>query len=61
MTIFNVLLSAYANDKTVLVCSNNNHPVSDIFNKMYMYKTILCDIIIICKNYNTQKLSLKIQ
>lgn len=34
MTIFNVLLSAYANDKTVLVCSNNNHPVSDIFNKM---------------------------
>lgn len=34
MTIFNVLLSAYANDKTVLVCSNNNHPVTDIFNKM---------------------------
>lgn len=33
-TIFNVLLSAYANDKTVLVCSNNNHPVDDIFNKM---------------------------
>ena len=33
-TIFNVLLSAYANDKTVLVCSNNNHPVSDIFKKM---------------------------
>ncbi len=33
-TIFNVLLSAYANDKTVLVCSNNNHPVTDIFNKM---------------------------
>lgn len=33
-TIFNVLLSAYANDKTVLVCSNNNHPVNDIFNKM---------------------------
>ena len=33
-TIFNVLLSAYANDKTVLVCSNNNHPVSDIFSKM---------------------------
>lgn len=33
-TIFNVLLSAYANDKTVLVCSNNNHPVSDIFRKM---------------------------
>ena len=34
MTIFNVLLSAYANDKTVLVCSNNNHPVNDIFKKM---------------------------
>lgn len=33
-TIFNVLLSAYANDKTVLVCSNNNHPVNDIFSKM---------------------------
>ena len=33
-TIFNVLLSAYANDKTVLVCSNNNHPVDDIFDKM---------------------------
>lgn len=33
-TIFNVLLSAYANDKTVLVCSNNNHPVDDIFSKM---------------------------
>ncbi len=33
-TIFNVLLSAYANNKTVLVCSNNNHPVSDIFVKM---------------------------
>ena len=33
-TIFNVLLSAYANNKTVLVCSNNNHPVNDIFKKM---------------------------
>lgn len=33
-TIFNVLLSAYANDKTVLVCSNNNHPVNDILKKM---------------------------
>ena len=33
-TIFNVLLSSYANDKTVLVCSNNNHPVNDIFKKM---------------------------
>ncbi|MCR5308569.1 MAG: hypothetical protein K6E21_00460 [Bacilli bacterium] len=33
-TIFNVLLSAYANNKNVLVCSNNNHPVNDIFEKM---------------------------
>ena len=33
-TIFNVLLSAFANDKSVLVCSNNNHPVDDIFAKM---------------------------
>lgn len=33
-TIFNVLLSAFMNDKTVLVCSNNNHPVSDIYRKM---------------------------
>lgn len=33
-TIFNVLLSAYSNDKTILVCSNNNHPVDDIFKKM---------------------------
>ncbi|MCQ2753051.1 MAG: AAA domain-containing protein [Bacilli bacterium] len=33
-TIFNVLLSAYTNNKTVLVCSNNNHPVDDIYAKM---------------------------
>lgn len=33
-TIFNVLLSAYYNDKKVLVCSNNNHPVNDITSKM---------------------------
>lgn len=33
-TIFNVLLSAYYNDKKVLVCSNNNHPVDDISKKM---------------------------
>ena len=33
-TIFNVLLSAYYNDKKVLVCSNNNHPVNDITKKM---------------------------
>ena len=39
-TIFNVLLSAYANDKTVLVCSNNNHPVNDIFKKMDEFLTI---------------------
>ena len=41
-TIFNVLLSAYYNDKKVLVCSNNNHPVNDIFDKMTgtLYKAI---------------------
>ena len=39
-TIFNVLLSAYANDKTILVCSNNNHPVSDIFGKLDKSLTI---------------------
>lgn len=33
-TIFNVILSAYANNKSVLICSNNNHPVNDIFEKM---------------------------
>lgn len=33
-TIFNILLSAYYNDKKVLVCSNNNHPVDDITEKM---------------------------
>ncbi|MFA7032857.1 MAG: AAA domain-containing protein [Bacilli bacterium] len=39
-TIFNVLLSAYANNKTVLVCSNNNHPVGDIYKKMENFLTI---------------------
>lgn len=33
-TIFNVLLSAYSNNKKVLVTSNNNHPVDDIYSKM---------------------------
>ena len=33
-TIFNVLLSAYVNEKSVLVCSNNNNPVNDIYKKM---------------------------
>lgn len=33
-TIFNVLLSAYANAKTVLICSNNNHPIDDIAKRM---------------------------
>lgn len=33
-TIFNVILSAYANNKSVLICSNNNHPISDIYRKM---------------------------
>ncbi len=33
-TIFNILLSAYANDKKVLVCSNNNHPIDDIMKRL---------------------------
>ena len=33
-TIFNVLLSAYANAKKVLICSNNNHPIDDIAARM---------------------------
>ncbi len=33
-TIFNVLLSAYYNNMKVMVCSNNNHPVNDIYAKM---------------------------
>ncbi len=42
-TIFNVLLSAYANDMKVLVCSNNNHPVSDIYLKMQNSLTVQFD------------------
>lgn len=33
-TIFNIILSCYANNKTVLICSNNNHPVNDINKKL---------------------------
>ena len=33
-TIFNVLLTAFANDKKCLVCSNNNFPIDGIFEKM---------------------------
>lgn len=33
-TIFNVILSALANNKTVLICSNNNHPLNDIYEKL---------------------------
>jgi len=33
-TIFNVLLSAYTNGKTCLICSNNNIPIKNIFEKM---------------------------
>ena len=33
-TIFNVLLSSYANNNKVLVCSNNNHPINDIYKRM---------------------------
>ena len=34
-TIFNVILSAYANNKTTLICSNNNHPIDDICTRLY--------------------------
>lgn len=33
-TIFNVILSSYVNNKKVLICSNNNHPLDDIYNRM---------------------------
>lgn len=33
-TIFNVILSALANNKKVLICSNNNHPLNDIYEKL---------------------------
>ncbi len=33
-TIFNVVLSAIANKKDVLICSNNNHPLNDIYEKL---------------------------
>ncbi len=33
-TIFNVVLSSIANKKDVLICSNNNHPLNDIYDKL---------------------------
>lgn len=33
-TIFNTLLSSLLNDKKVLVCANNNHPIDDIYHKL---------------------------
>jgi len=42
-TILNVILSAFYNDKTVLICSNNNKPVDGIIQKLeltYHDKTI---------------------
>lgn len=33
-TIFNILLSAFMNEKSVLIASNNNKPINDIFKKI---------------------------
>ncbi len=33
-TIFNVVINLFLNNQTCLICSNNNKPISDIFNKM---------------------------
>ena len=39
-TILNVILSAFFNEKTVLVCSSNNRPVDGIIEKLsFTYKT----------------------
>ncbi len=38
-TLFNVIVSAYFNEKTVLVCTNNNRPVDGIIEKIsFQYK-----------------------
>jgi len=36
-TIFNVILNAFYNDKTVLICSNNNKPVDGIIKKIKLF------------------------
>ncbi len=33
-TIFNVILSSYYNDHKILICSNNNRPIDDIYKKI---------------------------
>lgn len=39
-TIINVLLSAMANDRTCLICSNNNKPINDIYDSISFSKNI---------------------
>lgn len=71
-TIFNVLLSAYANGKKCLICSNNNNPIESIFAKMtssfrrkifnkYEYEEILFPIIRIGNIEENQKTILKLK
>ena len=38
-TIINVLISAFFNSQTVLVSSNNNKPITDIYNKLLSLKS----------------------
>lgn len=38
-TIINVLISAFFNNQTVLVSSNNNKPITDIYNKIQSLKS----------------------
>lgn len=38
-TIINLLISAFFNNQTVLVSSNNNKPITDIFNKLQTLKS----------------------
>ena len=47
-TLMNVVLSSFLNDRTCLICSNNNHPIDDILKKFkfrYKDKDILFPII----------------
>ncbi|MDA3054944.1 MULTISPECIES: AAA domain-containing protein [unclassified Campylobacter] len=47
-TLMNVVLSSFLNDRTCLICSNNNHPIDDILKKFkfkYKHKEIPFPII----------------
>lgn len=47
-TLMNVVLSSFLNDRTCLICSNNNHPIDDILKKFkfkYGHNDILFPII----------------